>query len=547
MDGSLEAIEAVRSTREAAHRTHRWRLGEWLGRINTRAAMISVLFLVVIGLFAGNALTTLSRQSLIIEELAGHRRAADETIAALDSSVTSYGTTLASIIAGTIQPTAISARMVAQAARVSAAFLAVEHLLAPDLDPAAMATARDALARLPAVAERAQQTFGARRRGDPAALHDEWLSAQEGFSRLLASYREQSEARIDASRAAARRIEADSRVVTFAAIGLGIAATILVWIIVVAMITRPVGKLAQSMVRVARGDVAAPVPLTDREDQLGIMARAVLVFRETLNVTRSLAARALEGATQTSASTAQASLAIDRVASGVTAQRDDLHGLAESLDRTVEAFRHVGDTAQQARDRAGDAKLLLDDTLRKIRSLGQPAGSGADERDRVTRVTAAIVRMATEANTLAANAGREALRAGDNGAGIAAVAEGARQLSAGSETLAIEIAEAIDILGRKGRDCCQAASAIAVSSDRLESLVTDTARLAVTIAEGMMQQRETLRRLGEQIDQLAAGGQSNASAARQLSATMTELARHAAETLAAVDSVAAGAQLGRNA
>ncbi|CAH0243931.1 methyl-accepting chemotaxis protein [Roseomonas sp. CECT 9278] len=546
MDGSLEAIEAVRSTREAANRTHRWRFGEWLGRINTRAAMISVLFLVVIGLFASNALTTLSRQSLVIEDLAGYRRTADETIEALESSVAAYGTALAGIVAGSVPPNAIAARMVAQAARLSAAFLAVEHALAPELDPAALATARDALARLPALAERTQQTLGARRRGDPAAIHDEWVNAQDGFSRLVASYRDQSSKRIEASLAAARRIESDARAVTFAAIGLGIAATILVWVIVVAMITRPIGNLAQSMVRVARGDVAAAVPLTDREDQLGIMARAVLVFRETLNVTRSLAARALEGATQTSTSLTQAATAMDRVASNVAAQRDDLRGLTESLDKTVESFRRVGDTAQQARDRAGDAKLLLDDTLRKLRCLKPPERDGAHDRDHVNRVTAAIVRMATQANTLAANAAQEALRTGAD-SGVAAIAEEARRLSAGSATLAIEIAEAIDMLGSKGRAGDEAAEAIAASSDRLEGLVTDTARLAVTIAEGMMQQRETLRRLGEQIDQVAASGQSNATAARDLAASMADLKRHAAETRVAVDSVAAGAQLGRNA
>ena len=35
---------------------------------------------------------------------------------------------------------------------------------------------------------------------------------------------------------------------------------------------------------VARGDVATDVPLTEREDQLGQMARAVVIFRDNLNV-----------------------------------------------------------------------------------------------------------------------------------------------------------------------------------------------------------------------------------------------------------------------
>lgn len=547
MDGSLEAIEAVRSAREAAGRSHRWRLGEWLGRINTRAAMISILFLVVVGLFASNALTTLSRHSLIIEELGVRSRLADEATATFASSVESYGTTLAGVVAGSVQPNAIASRMVTEAAQLSAAFLTVEHLLANDIDPAAMAAAREALARLPGLADRVQQTFTARRRTDVAALHDEWRDAQSGFDRLVGAARERSRARAEAGVAAARRIANDARIVTLAGVALGIAATILVWIIVVAMITRPVGILAQSMVRVARGDVAAPVPLSDREDQLGVMARAVLVFRENLNVTRSLADKALEGARQTFASSSQASEAMDGIARSAATQLDHLRHHAASLHEAAEAIRQLAESTQQARDRAGDAKLLLDDSLRKIRGLKQALGGGDDDPERVARVTTAIVRMATQTQMLAANAAQEASRVGGDGTGMAMIAEEARQLATRSETLAIAIAEAVDNAGRKGREAGHVAEAIATSANRLEGLVADTARLATRIAASMAQQHETFRTLAERVEVLMQTGQSNATSAAQLTADMVELSRHAADTRQEVESVAAGSRLGRNA
>jgi methyl-accepting chemotaxis protein len=547
MDGSLEAIEAVRSTREAADRTQRWRLGEWLGRINTRATLISILILVVVALLAGNALTNLARQAQIVEELGVRVRIADEAVTSYASSVASYGSTFAGVVAGVIQPNAIAARMVPQAAQLSASFRAVEQLLEADIDPITMAGARDMLARLPSLAERAQQAFNARRRADFAALHEEWLDAQAGFIRLAEAAREASRTRAEASVAIARRVAEEARIVTLAGCALGVAATFLVWIVLVAMITRPIGALSQSMVRVARGDVATAVPLVEREDQLGFMARAVLVFRDNLNVTRSLADRALDGARQTAAATTQASEAISRIADGSATQLGELRAFATSLSESAEAIGQVGRSTQDARDRASDAKLLLDDSVRKIRSLIELVDRVSDDTERVNRIAAAIARMATQTNILAINAAIESARAGEHGKGLAVVAEAVRQLAASTETLASEMAEVVRGAGQRSREGGRAAESVGASVDRLEGLVAESARLAANIAAATEQQQARVQQLGERVGALTQIGQSSATAADQLTGTMVELSRLAADTRVAVESVAGGARLGRNA
>jgi methyl-accepting chemotaxis protein len=547
MDGSLEAIEAVRSAREGAGRSRRWRFAAWLGRINTRAAMISMLLLAVIGLLAGTAVTTLKRQALIIDELGIRSRQADSPIATLASGVEAYGTTLAGVVAGSVQPGAIAARMVAQAAHLSAAFQAVEQAVAPDVDPAAIDLARDSLARIPGFADRVQQTLAGRRRGETAPLHDEWRDIHTGFDRLVNAAREHARSRADAAVETAHRVADNARLLTFAGVALGVAVTILVWVMVVATIARPVTVLAQSMVRVARGDVAAPVPHIDREDQLGTMARALLAIRDSLNITRSRADSALEGARLTFDTARLASDATTDSAAALATQVEALSHHTDAVRAAADTMLRLARESEEARDRAGDAKLLLDDSMERIRGLDEALSGGDDDRERVERVTMAIVRMATQANMLAANAAREASRTDADGAGMTAVAMEARALAGRSEALAIEIAETVDGLGRKARDAARTARGIVDTADRMETLVAETARLAGSVAVDMAQQNEALHTLCSRFMTLRQVAQANASAAEQTRVGVVALSSHAAETRVAVEAIAVASRLGRNA
>lgn len=546
MDGSLETIEAVRSTREAAERRRGWRFGEWIGRINTRAGMISLLFLAVVGLFAGSALDTIARQSVIISEIGERNRQIDDAAGALAASTTSYGSTLVGILTGSIPANVSTAQMAPQTTQLSAAFLALEQVAAADVAPAVMEQARDRLGRLPGLLERVQQTVTGPRRGELAPLFEEWTDAQAGLMRLADAARAAAHLRTASGVAAAGRIAQDARIVTFAGIGLGIAATILVWLIVVLMINRPMTALHQAMVRIARGDVTVQVPLTEREDQLGKMARALLVFRDNLNVMRSRAAQALEGARLANAAAHDTSRGTAALTSVLAAQLESLRAFAAALDRSTRDIGELGDEAQVARGLAGDAQLLVADAARQLQPLIEGL-KAADDPERTRRLTAGIVHMALEADALAVHAiGLNST--GAEGPGHAeSLAVRARALAAHSQTLALEIAEALDSLGDRLREAGVGAQQVAEVIERLQLPVSEAARMTVAIADALADSASAHGVLEERIDALAGTGAEQAAAAARLSAATVELKTLSAEMRAAVESAAAGARLGRNA
>jgi methyl-accepting chemotaxis protein len=162
-----------------------------------------------------------------------------------------------------------------------------------------------------------------------------------------------------------------------------------------------------------------------------------------------------------------------------------------------------------------------------------------EDTERVTRIAGQIGRIATQTNILAINAAIEAARAGEHGRGLAVVAEEVRALAVNTEALAQEIADVVVQAGTRAREGRQGAAAVGTAMDELERLVGESARLSGATAIAMEQQEVTVTGIAERVQVLTRIGQSNATAAEEITVTMIDLSRLADETRAAVESVAA--------
>jgi methyl-accepting chemotaxis protein len=514
------------------------RLRGWLGRIGVRAGLISLLMLVVVGLLSGAALVVVARQVTIVEQLGLRDREADAAVDELAIYVADFSSGFASVIAGVLQPGPTAGRVVRNGELVTDAFDRVNRLLAREIDPVVMGGGVDMARRLPEFTEQVRAAFAGRQRAQFAPLHEEWLDFATAFNNVAAAARAVVKRRSDASLAAARELENQARTIVAAAAALGLVGCALVWVVLVRLLARPLTRLAGAMERLSRGAVETEVPGVHRADQVGEMARAVIVFRENLVATRSLTETAAENARRTAVATTQASDAIGQVSDGAMTQLSELRQVEEALSQTADAIRDVGRSTQESSDRADEAKALLAENLAKMRVLIELVDAVAEDTERVTRIAGTIAKIATQTNILAINAAIEAARAGEHGRGLAVVAEEVRALAANTESLAQEIADVVVVAGRRTREGSGNAAAVGEAMDGLESLVTDSARLAGAIAVAMEEQQATVASISDRVSTLSRIAQTNATAAEEITVTMIDLSKLAAETRSVVEVMA---------
>ena len=509
-----------------------------LGRIGTRAAMILALMFSVLAFLAANSIFMLTRQGAIIEQMGVRDRAAIEAVDDFSNDVADFAQAFAAVLAGVLPPTVTAPRMVRNAAGITESFNLLFSIVGDRMDSVVAAAAQDMAARLPDLGERVRDAFTRRARDQYAPLQEEWLDMVVAFNNLASRARAITKADADANLATARALQEEGRKYTYIAAGLGMLGLVFVWFVLVLLTARPLSRLAAAMQRLARGDAEVEIPGGGRSDQVGEMARAVEVFKTNLANSNRLMEQALEGARRTAVVTNQASQAIGQVSEGAMTQLAELREVSDALSHTADAVADVGRSTQQARDTASRAQSLLGESLEKVRQLIETVDAVGDDTERVTRIAGTIAKIATQTNILAINAAIEAARAGEHGRGLAVVAEEVRALAANTEALAQEIADVVLAAGRRTREGAGTAAAVGVAMDGFEQLTGESARLAAAIAVAMEEQQTTVASLDERVATLTRIGQSNATAAEEITVTMIDLSRLAAESRRAVESMA---------
>jgi methyl-accepting chemotaxis protein len=323
-------------------------------------------------------------------------------------------------------------------------------------------------------------------------------------------------------------------------------------------ITRPVNTLTGVMRDLAGGNPDVAIRYTNQRDELGEMARAVVVFKDNALAVRRLRAEQDEEhqRAETEKRTALTNMAntietetgtaLEHIRQRTTAMTVTADAMSASAGRTGAAADTAANAAGQALANAqsvAGAAEQLSASIREISSqmsqssavVGRAVIAGRETRatmealnqevEQIGAVADMIGAIAAKTNLLALNATIEAARAGDAGKGFAVVASEVKALAAQTARSTKEITRHIDQV--------RAATEASVAAvGRIEATITEVNAIAGSIAAAVEQQGAATSEIARNVTETATAANEMTTRTHEVSAEASETGRQAADVRA---------------
>lgn len=332
------------------------------------------------------------------------------------------------------------------------------------------------------------------------------------------------------------------------------------------LISRPIVAMTGVMRQLADGDLRTEIPATERADEVGQMARTLLVFRSN-----ALEAQALQAAADKEhAAKARRQAAMDRctsdfgtatagVMSGLVGSAETMRAIAIEMSSAAQRTRvdanNTAEGAMQSAQNLSTVAAAAEQMAASIAEIGQQVARAtqsaqeAVERttatdakvsdmaaaaDRVGHVVQLINAIAAQTNLLALNATIEAARAGDAGKGFAVVAGEVKALAAQTARATEEIGRHIGAIHAATAHAVTAVREVGVSIGQVE-------QVASAIAAAVEEQSAVTQGIVSSVQTVSAATQ-DATAAMQAVSQAAEATDAASRTvLSGADEVSANA------